>query len=102
MILFRFNNQVCRSNFPSKVPELLSCGLFIIANNVGDFFDYLEDGKDSIRIQENTVESCVAALLNALSLNEIERKRLSENAVTSAYEKFNYKRYSQSLTDFVK
>ena len=102
LILFRFNNQVCRSNFPSKVPELLSCGLFIIANNVGDFFDYLEDGKDSIRIQENTVESCVAALLNALSLNEIERKRLSENAVTSAYEKFNYKRYSQSLTDFVK
>lgn len=101
LILFRYDNQVCRSNFPSKVPELLSCGIFIIANNVGDFFDYLENGVDSIRIEDNTTEACVSALLYALSLNENEKHILSIHAAENADIKFNYKIFSHKITNFI-
>ena len=101
LILFRLNNQVCRSNFPSKVPELLSCGIFIIANNVGDFFDYLHDGVDSIKINNDSIEACITAIKKALSLTKAEKLLLSSNAVQCAKNKFDYRLFSKGITEFI-
>lgn len=101
LILFRFNNQVCKSNFPSKVPELLSCGLFIIANECGDFYDYLSEGIDSIKINGFTTDDCKNAIVRALSLTKREKEVMSSNALKCAEYKFNYKLFSKSLYKFV-
>lgn len=101
LIMLRYNNQVCQSNFPSKVPELLSCGVFIIANDCGDFFCYLEDGTNAIKIKSNIVSDCASAILDTLSLNIEERKKMSQNAVRCANEKFSYTMFSKKLSDFI-
>ena len=101
LILFRFDNQVCRSNFPSKVPELLSCGLFIIANECGDFFEYLTDKVDSLRIEGNSEEDCKNTIIQALSLSEEKKSEMSKNAILCAETKFNYKSFSKALSNFV-
>lgn len=101
LILFRFDNQVCRSNFPSKVPELLACGLFIIANECGDFFEYLTDKVDSLRIEGNSEEDCQNTILQALSLSDEKKAEMSKNAVLCAETKFNYKSFSKVLSNYV-
>lgn len=101
LILFRFDNQVCRSNFPSKVPELLACGLFIIANECGDFFEYLTDKVDSLKICGNTEKDCQNTILQALKLSDEEKKVMSKNAFLCAETKFNYKSFSKVLSNLV-
>ena len=100
LLMMRYNNQVSRSNFPSKVPELLSCGVCIIANNVGDFFSFLEDGVNAIEIKGNNLIDCYQAILRYISFSNQKRKELSDNAIICAENKFSYKRYSNSLYSF--
>lgn len=101
LILFRFDNQVCKSNFPSKVPELLACGLFIIANECGDFFEYLTDKSDSLKIEGNSEKDCKNTILQALSLSDEKKRIMSKNAILCAETKFNYKFFSKELSNFV-
>ena len=102
LLMVRKNNLITKSNFPSKVPELMACGVTVLANEQGDFFEYLTDGVDSVKIEEISVESCAVAIRKLLNMDAESRRRLSENAVRCASEKFDYRRYSKPLCAFLK
>lgn len=101
LFMLRLDNLVTKSNFPSKVPELLACGVIITANDSGDFFSFLNDGVDSIKINENTVEACVDAIRQLLCLNTTQRKQMSLAAIRCANERFNYLNYSKNISRFL-
>ncbi len=101
LFMVRKNNLITKSNFPSKVPELMACGVTVIANEQGDFFEYLTDGKDAIKIDDISVESCVGAIRKMLGMTREERRALSENALKCANEKFDYRIFSKEFCDYL-
>lgn len=101
LFMLRLDNLVTKSNFPSKVPELLACGVIITANDSGDFFSFLSEGTDSIKITQNTVDACVDAIRQLLHLSEQKRRQMSLAAIKCANEQFNYLKYSDSISEFL-
>lgn len=102
LLMVRKNNLITKSNFPSKVPELMACGVTVLANEQGDFFEYLRDGVDTVKIVEISVESCVEAIRKLLNMSAEERRALSENAIRCAQERFDFRRYAKPLCDFLR
>lgn len=100
-LLAKEDNLVTKSNFPSKVPELMSCGVIPVMNNVGDVSEYLTNNKDSILYETCTAESCVKGIRKALSLSDIQKSEMSHAARYCAEEKFNYKIWSKEFTKFL-
>lgn len=101
LYMLRLDNLVTKSNFPSKVPELMSCGVTVIANDSGDFFEYLTDGIDAVKIETNDIDGCVEALKRYLSMDEAKKRQMSEAAIRCAKEKFTYLEYAQNLITYL-
>lgn len=96
----RNSNEATVSNFPSKVPELLSCGIPIIANRVGDFHEYLEDGVDSILFNNCTPTDCCTAIRRAINLTPDHRMEMIKNARKCAEQNFDYRKWSDKIHSF--
>lgn len=101
LYMLRLDNLVTKSNFPSKVPELLSCGVTVIANDMGDFYEYLTDGMDAIKIETNVADGCTRAIRRYLCMDERSREQMSAAAIRCAREKFTYLRYAQKLVTYL-
>ena len=101
-LIARPNNIVTNSNFPSKVPELMSKGIPIIINNVGDIIDYLEDKKDSIIFNGESYESCFQAIKYCLSLKATEIEKMHKNAYEKCSQVFDYRKSAKVLDEFFK
>lgn len=101
LFFVRSANEATLSNFPSKVPELLACGIPTIANRVGDFSEYLQDGIDSILFDKCTAEDCCAAIRRALKLKPAQLKEMGENARRCAEQKFDFRIWSNKLHKFI-
>lgn len=99
-LLARPVNKVTEANFPSKVPELMSKGIPVITNRVGDIVQYLDDGEDAILYDEPTAEACKKAIQRAIGLANEERIGLSKKAYENAELKFNYHLCSGKLDGF--
>lgn len=99
-LLARPINKVTESNFPSKVPELMSKGIPVITNRVGDIVQYLEDGQDAILYDEPTAEACKKAIQRAIGLSNEERIKLSKRAFENAELKFSYHLCSRKMDRF--
>lgn len=99
-LLARPVNTVTEANFPSKVPELMSKGIPVITNKVGDIVSYLNDGEDSILYDQPTAEACKKAIKRAIGLDIDDRNRLSKNAYENAEIKFSYHQCSNELDRF--
>ena len=101
LYMLRFDNLVANSNFPSKVPELLSCGVAVIANDIGDFYEYLTDGINAIKIETNDVEGCTHAIRRYLRMDEYSKEQMSIAAIRCARERFTYLEYAQKLVTYL-
>lgn len=99
-LLARPVNKVTEANFPSKVPELMSKGIPVITNRVGDIVQYLDDGEDAILYDEPTAEACKKSIQRAIGLANEERIGLSKKAYENAELKFNYHLCSGKLDRF--
>lgn len=99
-LLARPTNKITEANFPSKVPELMSKGIPIITNRVGDIIQYLDDGEDSILYDDPTAEGCRDAIRRTIGLSEEERIGMSKKAYENAELKFNYHLCSGRLNKF--
>lgn len=99
-LLARPVNKVTEANFPSKVPELMSTGIPVITNRVGDIVQYLDDGEDAFLYDEPTAKACREAIQRAIRLDNNERVRMSQKAYENAETKFNYHLCSKELDRF--
>ncbi len=101
LLFARNQNEATLSNFPSKVPELLACGIATIANKIGDFSDYLQDGIDSILFEKCTAEDCCAAIRKALDLNYEQLMAMRDNARKCAEQQFDFRLWSDKIHAFL-
>lgn len=102
LLLARVDNRVTQSNFPSKVPEMMSYGIIPIMNRVGDCPEYyLEDGKDSILFEVCNTESFSEAVSRAVDLPPEQRILMQHCARKKAEEIFHYEVWSKRIKCFL-
>jgi trehalose-6-phosphate synthase len=56
---------------------------------------------DSIIFEGSSPRECSNAIRNALSISEDRRKYMSEHAIANAKQNFDYRAWSQKLTEFI-
>ena len=79
-------------NFPSKVPETMTCGIVPIINDLSDDCVqlYLQDDNNSIILRDNTEESCLRAISKVASMDAGSYEALSRAARRTAETRFDY------------
>ena len=101
LYMSRPDNLVTRANFPSKLPELMAYAVAPIGNRVGDYYEYLADGVDSVLFDKNTPEDCANAIRRVIAMTGEERKTMCQNARATVCEKFDYKKWVKKLDEFM-
>ena len=102
LFLARLDNRVTQSNFPSKIPEMMSYGIIPIMNKVGDCPEYyLEDGRDSILFDVCDTEACSKVVLRAVDLLPEQRRLMQCCAREKAEQIFHYKVWSKKIKGFL-
>jgi glycosyltransferase involved in cell wall biosynthesis len=101
LFLSRPDNLVTRANFPSKLPELMGWGIVPICIRVGDYYTYLDDGKNALLFDDNTSECSLKAVMRAVELTIDKRAEMSREARLCAEMHFDYRCWSSSLADFI-
>jgi glycosyltransferase involved in cell wall biosynthesis len=102
LLLARSDCQMCRANFPSKVPELMSYGVVPVASIVGDYTKYyLKDNVNSILFYGCEKESIEKAIVRACKLDGDGRRRLSKEALKMVKTKLDYRNWDVVLRDFL-
>ncbi len=96
----RLDTLVTQANFPSKLPELMACGVVPIGNKVGDYYNYLSP-ENSILIDNNSVDDCVQALRNAINIKESNMMLAYKKAAYNcARDCFDYKIWADRTAEF--
>lgn len=101
LFLLREENLITQANFPSKVPEMLACGISVLGSRVGDYHTFLTDSEDSILIDKVDIEAVKSALRRALAMNREEVEKMKKMARATAEAKFDYHNYSHKLKEFI-
>lgn len=99
-LIVKPHNLVSESNFPSKVPELMACGVIPVITDIGDIVNYLDE-KNSIFIKGFSKKAVIHAMKKAADLNEAELKSMSEASRECAATKFDYSRWINPIGDFI-
>lgn len=102
LLLPREENQFTTANFPSKVPELMRYGVIPVCSDVGDYTKlYLEDKIDSLIFCGGQPIDCANAIKRVCNLNPEELLELKERVVKSAEEKFDFRKWSNRIVNFI-
>lgn len=102
LLLARETNQMTLSNFPSKVPEVMTYGVVPVVSRVGDYTKfYLEDGVNSIIFDGYNAECCAKAIERALQLPFEEYHMLSDGARQCVRDKFDYHNWTEKIKNAI-
>ena len=103
LLIAREKNIVTLSNFPSKVPEMMSYGVIPVCSAVGDYTTlYLRDGIDSIQFKEDSVSSCAEAICKAMEVkNSFKFIEMQKSARETAVKKLDYRNWGEKIVDFL-
>lgn len=103
LLIARAKTRVTLSNFPSKVPEMMSYGIVPVCSDVGDYTrKYLHDGIDSIQFESDSVLGCAAAIKKAIEIKESTNFiKMQAAARETAIEKLDYRNWGKQIVDFL-
>ncbi len=102
LFLAREVSQMTMSNFPSKVPEVMTHGIVPVVSRVGDYTKYyLEDNVNSLIFDGCSVEDCRSAMERALELPFEEYLKLSSGARKCVEQKFDYHNWIEVIHESV-
>lgn len=102
LLIARDECQRTLANFPSKVPETMAYGIVPVVSEVGDYTKYyLEDGKNSIFINGDSVEEIVKSIRKAINLSEEEYNFYSEAAIECARNRFDYRNWLDEVRNMI-
>jgi glycosyltransferase involved in cell wall biosynthesis len=96
----RTNSGFANAGFPFKIAEYLSTGVPVICTDVSDIKYYLENKKDAVIIQPDSVSELVDAM-EFLYLNKNEANKIGHNGRAKAEMFFNSKKNGQIFLDFI-
>ncbi len=97
------NSQLryAKAGFPTKVVESLASATPVICNLSSDLGEYLVDGYNSVICSECSSTAMVEAIKRAIAFSYDDRKRLCENARTTAESSFDYLKYADAMRDII-
>lgn len=103
LLIARAKNVVTLSNFPSKVPEMMSYGVVPVCSNVGDYTRiYLRDGIDSIQFEEDSINSCTEAICKAIEIKGTSKfAEMQKAARQTTVDKFDCRNWGKKIVDFL-
>lgn len=102
LLIARETYQRTLANFPSKVPETMAYGIVPVVSEVGDYTKYyLEDGKNSIFINGDSVEEIVKSIRKAINLSVEEYICYSEAAIKCARNRFDYRNWLDDVRNMI-
>lgn len=101
LFMARPTNDSTLSNFPSKVPELLACGICPITNKVGDFVEYLTDDVNAVLYDECTLDGCLSVLKKVADFDKAGLKKFAEEGRKLAIERFQYQNWVETIREFM-
>lgn len=102
LLIAREECQRTLANFPSKVPETMAYGIVPVVSEVGDYTKYyLEDGKNSIFINGDSIEEIVKSIRRAISMSEEEYKQYSDAAIECAKDRFDYRNWKMEIRNMI-
>lgn len=103
LLIARARNVVTLSNFPSKVPEMMSYGVVPVCSDVGDYTEiYLRDGIDSIQFENDSVSSCADAIRRAIEIKESSNlAKMQKSARETVKGKLDYRNWGDRIVAFL-
>lgn len=99
-IIYKSDNLQTRNCFPTKLGEMLICGVPIITTTIGDTNLYLENGKNAFIVEEDDDESLVSCIKEILG-NPAKAKIIGEAGKKVAEKYFNPLFQGERLSDFL-
>ena len=100
-VLLRPQKRYANAGFPTKVGESMASGVPVIANITSDIGLYLRDGIEGLICDEETPESCVKVIRNAIRLSATEKTDMRKAAYQQAKESFQYTKYTDLMSAFL-
>lgn len=94
--------RYAQAGFPTKVVESLASGTPVISNLTSDLGMYLKDMENAVVVSGCSSEEVRDALKKVASTTFQERITMCRNARKSAEQNFDYRKYAESLSIFLK
>lgn len=102
LLLMRDSSDMCKANFPSKVPECMSFGVIPVVSRVGDYTEhYLKHGVDSIIVDGCDANSCLNAIKQIINDDAANLQSMTINSRVTSMERFDYRKWSVKLRIFL-
>lgn len=101
LLLPRSNNKQNYYGFSTKLAEYAISGTPMILTNTGVIGDYFKDRENCLLCEGYDRHDFYEKFLEFISLNENEKKRISNNALKTARIHFDYRNYSTILDSFI-
>ena len=99
LLPFARTNEWVKCKSPTKLFEYLATGLAVVADGTGEAAHVIQDGENGILASDE--DEMTEAMLS-LSWDEGLRKKISENAVRTAEEKYSMEVLGEKLAGFLK
>lgn len=101
-ILFRNTElRYAKAGFSTKIVESLASGTPVICNLTSDMGLYLSNGYNAFIVENLNCNSIADVLHDILKLDEVEQKKLCDNARNTAEKKFDYRVYIEQVRNFL-
>ena len=101
LILPRRNTKQNFYGFSTKLSEYAVSGTPIILTDTGVVFDYFTDGVDCLKVKGYEAKDFCEQMRRFVSMSAEEKSELAQNAFNTANSYFNWKMYSDILTNFL-
>jgi len=96
----RINSRYANAGFPFKLGEMLATGKPVLATKVGNVSNFLENGKNAILVEPDSVDEIVIGLKLIIE-NPEWAKNIGLNGKDVAFDFFNSDKISVSLRSFL-
>lgn len=100
-VLFRPQARYANAGFPTKVVESMASGTPVVCNLTSDLGRHITDGKNGVVSASPKSIDIRSALQRAASLPQSEREAMRKAARSEAERSFDFRGYTNELTDFV-
>jgi glycosyltransferase involved in cell wall biosynthesis len=100
MVILRPNQRFANAGFPSKVAESFCLGTPVLANLTSDLNFYLNDGENSIIVNNLSADSFASSLIRAINLVDDELASIKEKTFESSTH-FSFFNYSESMQAYL-
>lgn len=101
-VLLRESLRFTEAGFPTKFVESMTNGTPVIANLTSDLNNYLNDGIEGLICQNHSASAFSNTLQRALLLTPDELKKMRIAARKQAESSFDFRNYTNSLSNFLK